>query len=139
MPLRTLKATKQYTVKALATLGSIASMLAYLKLYLNYLRKVLKSTTSDKPAPESSSPTPQQGPSAQDTETTSSSANKESQPTSNTKTKKSYKGDRDRKLNVVIYGIDECEKGALRHERMNQDLQKSPLLSLKPKLTFINT
>jgi len=39
----------------------------------------LKSMTSDKPASESSSPTPQQ-PSVQDTETTSSSANKESQP-----------------------------------------------------------
>ena len=44
----------------------------------------LKSTTSDKLAPESSSPTPQQ-PLVQDTETTSSSANKESQPTPNTK------------------------------------------------------
>ena len=104
----------------------------------------LKSTTSDKPAPESSSPTLQQGPSAQDTETTSSSADKESQPTSNTKAKKSYKGDRDRKFNFVIYGIDECEKGALRHERMNQDLQKVTTIITEAKtnlyqyVTFCN-
>ena len=47
------------------------------------------------------------------------------------------KGNRDRKFNVVIYGIDECEKGAPRHERMNQDLHKVTTIITKAK-TNIN-
>ena len=96
----------------------------------------LKSTTSDKPAPESSSLTPQQ-PSEQDTETTSSSANKESQPTPNTKTNKSNEGHQDHKFTVVIYGIDECDKGAPRHEQMNQHLHKVTTIITEAK-TNIN-
>ena len=81
----------------------------------------LKTVASNQPITEPLPSAPQQQ-SLQETETTSVAASKQTQPTTSTKTKAFIEGNR--KFNVVIYGIDESDKGTPRHERLNQDLHK---------------
>ena len=118
-------------------LASQDKQLQELKSMVDVLSKEvvsLKSMASDQQAPKSPSSTPQQRP-LQESQTISAAAGKQTQPPTITKTSPSSRGDR--KFNVVVYGINECDKGTPRHERLNHDLHKVTTIVTEAK-TNIN-